>query len=173
MTARLNFIVAPAHGLSYILVPINAKKGFFFNNDKLDFISEAQRLAHKTHPEIKNEIVEELIAYFHEMSSLSENSLVFRMSSIQYWIIAGKHKYPHLGNFAEPFTLMIASSAIAERTWSTFSFVHSKLRNRLTNDRVQKLVFLYTNCTQLDHKDLNDYMMEDGAVLAGNECEQI
>ena len=64
---------------------------------------------------------------------------------------------------------MICSSATAERT-STFKFIHSRLRNRLTNERVRKLVFLYTNYVLLDNKDKNDYILEDGAVLSGIDC---
>lgn len=162
------------HGVAFLLTPINARNGFFFDNDKVEFLDEARKLAEKQYPESEDipiKIIDELIAYIHEMNSIHESSSIFRMSSIQYWNIIGQQKYPTLGKFGKPFGLMIASSAISERTWSSFSFINSKLRNRLTNDHVRKLVFLYTNCTQLDLKDTNDYIMEEGAVLSGNECE--
>lgn len=37
------------------------------------------------------------------------------------------------------------SSASAERNWSSFGFIHNKLRARLNNNRVKKLVALYQN----------------------------
>ncbi|GBC07859.1 hypothetical protein RclHR1_07730012 [Rhizophagus clarus] len=37
------------------------------------------------------------------------------------------------------------SSAAAERKFSTFGFIHNKICNRLQNDRVKKLVFIYGN----------------------------
>ncbi|GBC05804.1 hypothetical protein RclHR1_06430005 [Rhizophagus clarus] len=37
------------------------------------------------------------------------------------------------------------SSAAAERNFSTFGFIHNKICNRLQNDRVKKLVFIYGN----------------------------
>ena len=37
------------------------------------------------------------------------------------------------------------SSAAAERNFSTFGFIHNKIRNRLQNDCVKKLVFIYGN----------------------------
>src|SRR6266487_296822 len=37
------------------------------------------------------------------------------------------------------------SSAAAERNFSTFGFIHNKIRNRLKNDRVKKLVYIYRN----------------------------
>ncbi|XP_011872581.1 PREDICTED: uncharacterized protein LOC105564652, partial [Vollenhovia emeryi] len=38
-----------------------------------------------------------------------------------------------------------SSSAACERNWSTHGFVHSKIRNRLTNERVQKQVAIKCN----------------------------
>ena len=40
---------------------------------------------------------------------------------------------------------ILTSSAAAERNWSNFGFIHSKLRARLNNDRLKKLVALYQN----------------------------
>ena len=56
---------------------------------------------------------------------------------------------------------MISSSATSERTWSIFRFIHNRLRNRLTNDRVKKLVFLYTNSVLLDNVDKNNYVLSE------------
>ena len=38
-----------------------------------------------------------------------------------------------------------ATSAASERNWSAFSFIHIKLCNRLHNERVEKIVFIYWN----------------------------
>ena len=49
---------------------------------------------------------------------------------------------------------MVASSAASlERNFSTFGFVHSKLRNCLSDESVQKLVYIKTNNTQFINKD--------------------
>jgi len=37
------------------------------------------------------------------------------------------------------------TSGAAERNWSTHGFLHSKARNRLDNERVEKLVYVFTN----------------------------
>ena len=37
------------------------------------------------------------------------------------------------------------SSAASERNWSAFSYIHDKKRNRLTSERVFKLVYIYSN----------------------------
>ena len=41
--------------------------------------------------------------------------------------------------------LIPTSSAAAERNFSNFGFIHNKIRNRLKNDRVKKLVYIYGN----------------------------
>ncbi len=38
-----------------------------------------------------------------------------------------------------------AISAASERNWSTFGFIHLKLRNRLHKKRVEKIVYLHQN----------------------------
>jgi hAT family C-terminal dimerisation region len=40
---------------------------------------------------------------------------------------------------------MATSSASSERNFSTFGFVHSKLRNSLGPEKVKKLVYIKTN----------------------------
>jgi hypothetical protein len=170
---RLKFLYHPCVGLSYLLSPSHAAEGFFFADDKLDFAASIRDLASKTHPHIVEEISNELMSFLSDMSKLPESrkQFVLRMSAEQYWNIAGVVKYPNLAKIALKISSMICSSAISERTWSTFNFIHSRLRNRLTTERVNKLVFIYTNCVSLDGSDKNDYILEEGAVVNGNDCE--
>lgn len=58
------------------------------------------------------------------------------MSSKNYWNFVGAFKYQALYKVAQPIVEMICSAATAERTWSVFRFIHSRLRNRLSNERV-------------------------------------
>jgi len=39
----------------------------------------------------------------------------------------------------------VTSSSAAERKWSTYDFIHSKKRNRLTEDRARDLVYVHSN----------------------------
>lgn len=66
---------------------------------------------------------------------------------------------------------MICSSAMSERVWSIYRFVHSRLRNRLVNEKVEKLVFIYVNCAILDQNDHMDYVLHEGAILNGTDYE--
>ena len=49
-----------------------------------------------------------------------------------------------------------ASSAASERNFSTFGFIHSKHRNCLTDESVEKLVFIKTNYNALVGGDCFD-----------------
>ncbi|GES85119.1 uncharacterized protein LOC106818272 [Rhizophagus clarus] len=50
-----------------------------------------------------------------------------------------------LQQLAVKIFLIPTFSAAAERNFSNFGFIHNKIRNRLTNDRVKKLVYIYGN----------------------------
>ena len=56
-----------------------------------------------------------------------------------------KGKYLILSNVAIRVLSTPATSAASERNWSTFGFIHSKLRNRLHEKRVERIVYLFWN----------------------------
>jgi len=172
---RLDFLFTSSVGLAYMLTPKYAADGFYFDEDKTDIISTASEYANKVAPTIADKVQDEMIAFIEEMSLLTEKrkETIYKMNAKQYWNIVGRQKYPAVFEVAQPIVEMICSSATAERTWSTFRFIHSRLRNRLTNERVKKLVFIYTNSVLMDTKDKNDYILEEGAVLSGVECEEM
>ncbi|EGZ24952.1 hypothetical protein PHYSODRAFT_421227, partial [Phytophthora sojae] len=51
--------------------------------------------------------------------------------------------YPALSELARRVLSMPTSSAAAERSWSIYTFIHSKYRNKLLSDRAMKLLFVY------------------------------
>ena len=56
-----------------------------------------------------------------------------------------KSRYPLLSSVAIKVLSIPATSAASKRNWSTYNFIHSKLRNRMTIDRAEKLVYIYWN----------------------------
>lgn len=48
----------------------------------------------------------------------------------------------------------VSSSSAAERNWSTYSFIHSLKRNKLTSKRAKKLVALHCDLHLMDRKTL-------------------
>lgn len=63
---------------------------------------------------------------------------------INWWNLL-KSRYPLLSSVAIKVLSIPASSAASERNWSTYNFIHSKLRNRMVVDRAEKLVYIYWN----------------------------
>ena len=175
LQSRLDFLFTPGIGIAFILTPKNAAEGLYLNEDKTDFITSTVEFAKKIKSKIADAAEDELIAFIGEMAALPERrkETILKMNARNYWNIIGCDKHPALYEIAKPINEMICSSAAAERAWSTFRFIHSRLRNRLTNERVEKLVFLYTNSLLMDTNDKTDYILEEGAILNEMECQEI
>lgn len=63
---------------------------------------------------------------------------------LEWWLTEGVD-YPALKGIAVKLFSLAASSAASERNFSTMGFIHSKRRNRLGLDTVEKLVFVKCN----------------------------
>jgi hypothetical protein len=161
--SRLNFMTSDALKLAYILTPKYAAEGFFFDDDKEAFMMLASKFIEKTDPELSDIVQSEMVQFVCKMSNLSiqQKALYFKMNSQEYWSIFGKKDFPNLHKVAHKISIMIASSAASERVWSIFRFIHSRLRNRLSNEKLDKLIFIYINCAIFDEKDKNDYFFEE------------
>ena len=66
---------------------------------------------------------------------------------MQFWTVDGK-QWPLLRKIALNIFSMACSSASSERNFSTMGFIHTKLRNRLGKNKVEKLVYIKTNVPQ-------------------------
>jgi hypothetical protein len=91
----------------------------------------------------------------------AEFNLYFHTMSPYYgehvWSSMGVKEVPHLWWFtsgsvgkllpriARRILAQVVSSSSCERNWSSYSFVHSKARNRLLPSRAEDLVYVYTN----------------------------
>jgi Protein of unknown function (DUF 659)/hAT family C-terminal dimerisation region len=71
------------------------------------------------------------------------------MDAITWWTGLHKEQYPELTALARHALSVAPTSGAAERNWSAFGFIHCKRRNRLTNNRVEMLVFIYWNLRML------------------------
>jgi hypothetical protein len=60
----------------------------------------------------------------------------------QWWHRVGANALPII---AKQILSLTCSASSCERNWSMYSFVHSKMRNRLGVDKAEALVYIYTN----------------------------
>ena len=76
---------------------------------------------------------------------------------IGWWDMHGDEA-PEIQHLAIRLLSQIASSSAAERNWSTYSFIHSIKRNRLTSRRAEKLVAVHS-ALRLAHRKTPEYRM--------------
>lgn len=95
--------------------------------------------------------------------------MIGKSKSVLQWWIADGTDWPLLQNLAIRVFSMAASAAASERNFSTFGFIHSKLCNRLSPEKVKKLVYIKTNAVQMADGLLDCY--ENGDDNSDNEEE--
>lgn len=150
----------PAIVLAYYLDPRYCGKSLSQEHSRINFlIEEASKLINKNS---NAQLAREMLEYQSKLGVFSLNVLWSDEATkdpITWWS-ALRNEVPVLSELAAKLMSIPASSAAAERNWSHFGFVHSLRRNRLTNDRVFKLVYLYSNL-RLNDKVINNNIDSD------------
>lgn len=88
------------------------------------------------------------LAEFGDNDSLADR---YDMDPKAWWVIHGSST-PHMQNLALKLLGQPCSSSCCERNWSTYSFIHSLKRNKLTPHRADDLVFVHSNLRLLSRK---------------------
>jgi hypothetical protein len=83
---------------------------------------------------------------------LSNDTLwAYKTDPQQFWGIA-KYFAPKIGVLACRFNQTLCSSVPSERGFSAMKLIHSQMRNRLAEDRVDKLIYIHMNQRVLRRK---------------------
>ncbi|CAB4039334.1 hypothetical protein DYB30_009596, partial [Paramuricea clavata] len=162
--SRFNFMYGDAHGVCYLLDPryLGDDMTRRLRNEIEDFIYNFLKNDGTTNKERQEQLAREYTAFRIEaLRERRENTFRFRLigqskSVLQWWKADGTD-WPLLQDLATHVFSMAASSAASERSFSTFGFIHTKLRNRLGPEKVKKLVYIKTNTAQISGTDLFDY----------------
>ncbi|XP_077239733.1 uncharacterized protein LOC143880640 [Tasmannia lanceolata] len=85
---------------------------------------------------------------FNDVDSINER---FTIKPHEWWAIHGTCA-PMLQSIALKILMQPSSSSCAERNWSTYSFMHSLKRNKITPQRAQGLVFVHSNLRLLSRQ---------------------
>ena len=75
----------------------------------------------------------------------------YEMDPKSWWVTYGACA-PLLQTLAFKLLVQPSSSSCAERNWSTYSFVHSVRRNKMTPKRAEDLVFIHSNLRLLSRR---------------------
>ncbi|RLN91956.1 hypothetical protein BBJ28_00018483 [Nothophytophthora sp. Chile5] len=156
---RFNFVYGDAHGVAFLLDPRYAGVDM-----DLDTCQRVKDFIYSWHGAEKEEATSvELVKYHASLTHRSRELKLVEAKKIsvrEFWL--GLRQYPLLQDIALAVFSSACSSAAAERNFSAHKFVHSQVRNRLGEDTVKKLVFLFFNLKNVDEEDLALYdMLED------------
>jgi Protein of unknown function (DUF 659)/hAT family C-terminal dimerisation region len=91
------------------------------------------------------ELFVELVKFRQKTSPYDNETIWMSSSNLNPFVWWQSWPNSELQQLAIKILLIPTSSAAAERNFSTFGFIHNKIRNRLHNDRVKKLVYIYGN----------------------------
>jgi hypothetical protein len=160
LASRWNTAYADAHGFGYYLDPRYMGAGMEKSNAEGYLVNLREKIAESAGVANKAAMYKELTAYTMEvnyMSKLQDSMLqCVREGTISVRdFINGMHTatYPNLKPFMLRVFAMSCTAVACERNWSAYNFIHSKSRNRLTNSRAQKLVYLYVNLRELSKSE--------------------
>ena len=76
-----------------------------------------------------------------------------------------------LGDLAAMVFAIPTSSAASERAWSIFDIIHSKRRNRLLEEKVNMLAYVYINHAALDDEPVDAARIQMYAHSTGEDIE--
>lgn len=161
---RWDFVMTDSIGIAYMLTPSNALHNFYIDEDQLDIMGHIKSMATARYGlEVGEKVLPELTAFINKMQNLnaSRQQTLNNINAIDYWKLIGASEFPNLSKIGLNICGIPCSSAASERIWSTYRFIHTRLRNRLTNDKVEKLIFIYINASILDEFDSDDYFNDD------------
>jgi hypothetical protein len=113
-----------------------------------DGINEISEFINKYFPEDSIIIYSQMMNY-RAKSGCFSNVLAWNtienVDPITWWVANFAESAPELTQVAQRILTIPTSSAASERNWSAFAHIHDKKRNRLSNQTVFKLVYIYSN----------------------------
>jgi hypothetical protein len=138
-----NFLYNPAVIVAYKLDP--RYRGNRLNAQIFDPVIERE-IIQLVGEEYKDIVLTELAEYVGKTGGFAHSHLWGEViqQPINWWNLM-KGRYPILSDVAIRILSIPATSAASERNWSTFGFIHLKLRNRLHEQRVEKIVYIFWN----------------------------
>ena len=145
---RLTMLESPLHAAGYVLHPLWTANGQEIDHDLQMGWMKTVMLYANGNIVLQNALIDEFYAYRKQASDLFQVPFAKdanRLSTpIKWWETFGAST-PNLTKLAIRILSQGTSASSCERNWSTFSLIHTKRRNRLSSNHVQKLVFLHTN----------------------------
>lgn len=108
--------------------------------------------------EDRQKVIQEFAAFTNHGDGFDDGDCIYDMAELEpkvWWITYGSAA-PNLQVLALRLLGQPCSSSCCERNWSTYSFIHSLKRNKLTPARAEDLVFVHSNLRLLSRNSKNN-----------------
>jgi len=146
---RWKFIYNSCHGMAYMLDPrylgVNMRNNGLANNH----IQQTQAAIYAHHADMPAQVML-YRAYIMDLL-VEEDPLLLQIRAneapVKRFIqsLPDHHGFPLVTSFLLKLFSCVCSSAASERNFSTHAHIHTKVRNRLKDDKVKMSVYLFTN----------------------------
>ncbi|XP_039054496.1 uncharacterized protein LOC120196874 [Hibiscus syriacus] len=131
---RWNFMHSDLHSAAYFFNPQFQFGVEHYENVLAETLEGTRSMIERLEPSIDNQI---------RMVNQAQRAWN-QMNPAEWWMIYGTCT-PELQRLATKVLSQTTSASNCERNWSTFSYIHTKARNRLKYKKLEKLVFTYYN----------------------------
>ena len=149
---RFKKMYSPVMSLAYLVDVSSVPKPKDFGNGAFEQINKwlqswfsDQEVAAKVYAQLR------MLSSRSQIFDVEYNFILVKfMTSISWWNYVYMEICPELSTLAIHVLSIPSTSGSSERNWSAFSLIHSKMRNRLKNSTVDKLIKVYWNLRMLD-----------------------
>jgi len=143
-TRRRNKQLHDIHIAAHFLLPLNHNAAIT-NED----LGRLQKFFQKHVPN-STDALQEFFAFRNQEGAFRINAIAWSYSDIPklFWNCQ-ETSSPSLSTFARCLLATIGNSVPSERAFSTMNYIHSKIRNRLSAERANKLQYIYINSRTL------------------------
>jgi Protein of unknown function (DUF 659)/hAT family C-terminal dimerisation region len=138
---RWNYMHSPLHSLAYVLDPEYKTFDWFVNKEvKTDFMKTLTKMYDL---QFARAALIETATY----KLFSDPDAIADLKETPGWLWWQLHgaDFPNMRQAAMRILGHVSSACACERSWSTYDFIHSRVRNRLIPERARDLVFCFTN----------------------------
>ncbi|CAH1441016.1 unnamed protein product [Lactuca virosa] len=138
-------------------------------------------LAHSLHPRLfpngdeYSRVLDEYAMFSMKSGPFEDLTSISKMATMEpknWWVNFGAQT-PFLQTLAFRLLGQPSSSSCAERNCSTYAFIHSLKRNKLTTSRAQDLVYIHNNLRLLSRTPKDDVKMWDVGADAFDSMEDV
>ncbi|XP_040945800.1 uncharacterized protein [Gossypium hirsutum] len=146
---RWNFMHSDLHSAGYFLNPQFQFGVEHSENVLIETLEGTRSVIERLEPSMDTQVrmVNQLLLFRdkHETFGTPQAQRAWKqMNPAEWWMIYGTC-VPELQKLAIKVLSQTTSASNCERNWSTFSYIHTKARNRLKYKKLEKLVFTYYN----------------------------